>query len=97
MKILHYIIWLVKEILISALTVTKIIWSKKIDQISPTMDFIPAKLKSNIAKVIYANSITLTPGTISIFLDKNKILVHSLNKEGLNLQEMQQRIEKTFE
>ena len=38
---------------------------------------------SNLAKVIYANSITLTPGTISIDLDGSEIEVHSLSKEGV--------------
>lgn len=97
MKILTYIIWLAKEILISGLKVTKIIWSQKISDLSPVMDFIATKLEREITKVIYANSITLTPGTISVFLDKNKILVHSLSNEGLYLDPMEQRIKKTFE
>ncbi len=97
MKTLRYIAWLAKEILISSLAVTKIVWTKKIAQLSPAMDFVPTKLKSEVSRVIYANSITLTPGTISVFLDENKILVHSLTEAGLNLKEMEQRLEKTFE
>jgi multicomponent Na+:H+ antiporter subunit E len=45
---------------------------------------VPADL-SDLGKVIYANSITLTPGTVSINLtDDNRIIVHSLTQEGMD-------------
>ena len=39
-------------------------------------------VKANIGQVIYANSITLTPGTISLQIDGGKVLVHALSREG---------------
>ena len=57
--------------------------------LNPTLPINPQLVKvkstqaSNLAKVIYANSITLTPGTISIDLDGPEIEVHSLSKEGV--------------
>jgi multicomponent Na+:H+ antiporter subunit E len=43
---------------------------------------VPATHKSDLSQVIYANSITLTPGTVSVELEKDKILVHALTKEA---------------
>lgn len=95
MNLLRYILWLAKEIFLSSIMITKIIWNKNII-ISPRLEFIPTDLKNDRARVIYANSITLTPGTISVYLEKDKILVHSLTKEGLNLLPMEQEIKKIF-
>ncbi len=50
--------------------------------ISPTLITVKVPHKTDLARVIYANSITLTPGTASIDVDQNKIIVHSLSKEG---------------
>lgn len=91
-----YFLWLLQEIVLSSIAVTKIIWSRhcKIDDV---MQFIPIDLEKNISRVLLANSITLTPGTITVFLGKDKILVHSLTKEGLNIKTMQDKIRETLE
>ena len=43
---------------------------------------LPLAQKSDLAKVIYANAITLTPGTVSVQLDDDTITVHALSKEA---------------
>ncbi len=50
--------------------------------ISPQLINIPAPQKTDLGRVIYANSITLTPGTVSIELAPDEITVHALTKEG---------------
>lgn len=50
--------------------------------ISPTVIRLKASQKSELGKVIYANSITLTPGTVSIDIDGDKIEVHALTREA---------------
>ena len=50
--------------------------------ISPTLITIPASKKTDLSKVIYANSITLTPGTVTLDLTGDEIKVHALSKEG---------------
>ena len=40
---------------------------------------VPLSPQSEAAQVIFANSITLTPGTITVETEKNSLLVHSLN------------------
>ena len=57
--------WLVKEIVKSAWDVSKIIVDPRLP-ISPTMVRIKTSQKSEVGQVAYANSITLTPGTISV-------------------------------
>lgn len=77
-----YILWLLKELVISNLDVTRRIWlgPKSID---PQIKTLPLPQKSPLGQVIYANSITLTPGTITVELDEETLKVHALTKEGI--------------
>lgn len=50
--------------------------------ISPQMIEIPQLQDSDLGAVIYANSITLTPGTVTIQLSKDSLTVHTLSKEA---------------
>ena len=52
--------------------------------ISPQMVDLPMPQKSDLGRVIYANAITLTPGTVSIELDNRGVLVHALSVEGMD-------------
>ena len=47
--------------------------------INPRVVHFRTRLKSDVARVILANSITLTPGTISLHLDDDHLIVHWLN------------------
>ena len=51
-------------------------------KISPTMIRVRASQQTDLGQVIYANSITLTPGTISVDVANNEILVHALSENG---------------
>ena len=77
-KLVTYGFWLIKEILKSNIIVTKTILSPKI-HVKQNMFNVPLSPKSDAAQVIFANSITLTPGTITVETEKNSLLVHSLN------------------
>jgi len=93
-KILGYYLWLAKEIVLSNISVVKKIWLGS-DALSPTLTTIRAHQKTDMGKVIYANSITLTPGTVTVYLDGDQILVHALlkeNIEALEAGEMDRRI-----
>jgi multicomponent Na+:H+ antiporter subunit E len=50
--------------------------------ISPQLVTLPLPQKTGLARVIYANSITLTPGTVTLRLDKDTLLVHALSREA---------------
>lgn len=91
-----YLLWLTKEVVLANIAVAKCVWKGK-GAISPRTIEVTASQKSDLGKVIYANSITLTPGTVSIDLEGDKILVHALEKEsadGLLTGEMDRRVSR---
>ena len=85
MTILLWRFWLfmAREIIISNIDVIKRIL-KPGRNISPQFFDIKLKHKADLSHVIYANSITLTPGTVSVDMDDKTITVHSISLEGAN-------------
>jgi len=78
-----YYAWLIKEIILSNILVVKHIWLGN-KTISPTLMTITASQKTDVGKVIYANSITLTPGTVTVSLDGDQFMVHALLRESID-------------
>ncbi len=76
-----FIVYIMREIVSANIDVIKRIVSPGSNPISPQMIELPLPQKTDLGRVIYANSITLTPGTVSVNLDKDTILVHALAKE----------------
>ena len=74
--------WLIKEIIFANLLVVKHIWLGN-KTISPTLKIIKGSQKTDIGKVIYANSITLTPGTVTVNLEGDQFMVHALLRESI--------------
>ena len=75
----QYLYHLIKEIILANLGVCRMILTRK-EQMEPVIVHVHAKLKSETARVILANSITLTPGTITVSLRDQELLVHCLDK-----------------
>ena len=89
-----YYIWLGKEIILANISVVKHIWLGN-ESISPTLSVLKASQKTDMGKVIYANSITLTPGTVAIDVVDDQIMVHALLRESrddLETGEMDRRV-----
>jgi len=80
-QVLLYWPWLIKEIFKSGWDVSKIILNPKLP-ISPTMVRFKPSQKTSVGLVIHANSITLTPGTITVEADEGEFLVHGLTSGG---------------
>ncbi len=81
-----YFFVLVWEILKSALTVALLSVGRKKPE--PSLVEFHSGLQSNLQNVMLANSITLTPGTITVFQEGDHFVVHCLRKEyGEGLQE----------
>jgi multicomponent Na+:H+ antiporter subunit E len=78
---LSYFPWLMGEIAKSAWAVTKIILHPDLP-ISPAMTVVRASQKTTVGVATYANSITLTPGTITVGVNGNELVVHALVIEG---------------
>jgi len=73
--------WLAKEIAKSAWDVTKIILNPKLP-ISPTLIRVRASQRSAAGLATYANSITLTPGTITARVSGQEFLIHAVTRSG---------------
>lgn len=73
-----YLLWLLKEIAKSNIAVTKIILAGKQPQHQKMFE-VPVSQKSEIAQVVFANSITLTPGTITVETEDDNFIVHALD------------------
>lgn len=80
-RALLYWPWLLIEIAKSNIEVARLILHPKLP-ISPVLLQVSASQKTDLGQVIYANSITLTPGTVSVELEDGKILVHALTEAG---------------
>lgn len=78
---LGYWAWLLKEIAKSALQVSRIILDPKLP-VSPTLVRFRPSQETTVGIVTHANSITLTPGTITIEADFREFLVHAVTREG---------------
>lgn len=76
-RLFFYIPWLIWQIVIASLQVAAVVLRPKMP-IDPALMHFKTKLPNMESKVILANSITLTPGTITIRLKGNDFLVHSL-------------------
>lgn len=72
--------WLVKEIMKSNVDVTRRVLSPSLP-ISPCVFEVEAQQHSALGRTIFANSITLTPGTVSMSIDGSRITVHALTEE----------------
>ena len=73
--------WLAKEIAKAAWDVTKIVLNPKLP-VSPTLIRVRANQRTAVGIAVYANSITLTPGTITARVKGNELLVHAITRDG---------------
>jgi len=80
-KLLVYIANLVIEIVKANIHVATIVLNPRMP-ISPTLVEFKTNVKSDLGKVILANSITLTPGTLTIDLERDVYLIHCLTREN---------------
>ncbi len=80
-RFLMYLPWLFKQIVMANLEVARIVWSPRIP-ISPRLLSVPSKTRTALGTAVYANSITLTPGTVTIKARQGELLVHALTEEA---------------
>lgn len=77
----HYAPWLAKEIVVSNFSVAKIILSPVL-QLRRNCVTLKTNQQSELGRVMFANSITLTPGTVSVDMRDGDIHVHALSLES---------------
>ncbi|MCX4186680.1 Na+/H+ antiporter subunit E [Methylophaga sp. OBS4] len=98
--LVKYIVIVLYEILVANVIVAKLILSRQ-DKLQPGFLHIPLELESPIAIAILANTISLTPGTVTCDLsdDRRSLLVHALHVEDpqATVQEIKQMFEKPLQ
>jgi len=88
-----YLIILIKNLIISNLQITKRTLSKDM-KLSPAIVEVKTELKSEWKKLLLANSITLTPGTLTLDIKDDKLYIHIIECRDI---ENKQLITKEFE
>ena len=89
-----YLPWLMKEIFVANVAVAKVILHPKLP-ISPITVIFHGSQKTDIGRFIYANSITLTPGTITTGVEGQDVEIHALtyaDVDGREEDEMDRRV-----
>ncbi len=81
LRLLRYWWWLGGQIIRSSIDVARIVLDPKLP-ISPRIFEVEAGSSRPFDHVILGNSITLTPGTLSIDVHKGVIVVHALTEQG---------------
>jgi multicomponent Na+:H+ antiporter subunit E len=98
-RLLIYAPWLVKEIVLANIDVARRILHPRMP-ISPSLVKVKCSQRLELARVIYANSITLTPGTVSVDMEGDTITVHALSRnaaEGVLSGEMDRKVTRLIE
>ena len=99
-RLFKYTFWLFYQILVANVYVAFLALHPKMkDHLDPTIVTFKSKLTTTLARVIMANSITLTPGTITIRMEDDVYYVHALTRKFAEALpgEMEERLAKVFE
>ena len=102
-RFIPYACWLFWQIVLSNIHVLKVSLSPRMqDLISPKMVRFNTDVNEEISKFVLANSITLTPGTVTVRVEGQKFLVHALTEKAASglpgeSDEMERRIINVFE
>jgi multicomponent Na+:H+ antiporter subunit E len=97
-RLLAYFVWLPVQIFLSAVYVAKVVLSPRLP-IQPQMVRFRSAQPNAFAQTILANSITLTPGTLTVDLEGDEFVIHSLTTdttEGLLEGTMQSKVARLF-
>jgi multicomponent Na+:H+ antiporter subunit E len=94
LKLMGFWLWIGKEIVVSSLAVTKVIFQRTIE-VNPQLIELDVTGFDSLDQAVYGNSITLTPGTLALDVHDDRILVHSMLPQAaadLEAGEMQRRV-----
>jgi multicomponent Na+:H+ antiporter subunit E len=99
-RLLLFIVWylpvFIWKLILANIDVAKRVLNPKLP-LNPGFVKVPTKLKGDFAKLMLANSITLTPGTLSIDASDDAIYIHTVDVPGETEEENQKAISSAFE
>lgn len=93
-KTISYFSWLFREIAKANVDVIRAVLAPNID-VKPGMIKVKAAQKTDIGKTMFANSITLTPGTVSVAVEGDDIIVHALLSDNVSVEDFQEMAERS--
>jgi multicomponent Na+:H+ antiporter subunit E len=96
MFVVLYIPVLILELIKANLDVAKRVLNPKLP-INPGIVKVPTRIKGDFGKLVLVNSITLTPGTISIDADEENVYIHWIDVKGATQEAYQKEISGSFE
>jgi len=106
LRFIPYCCWLLYQIVLANLHVILIAVSPRLcsRELDPHVFTFRTRLKSDFARFVLANSITLTPGTVTIRIEEDLFYVHAISKKaagdltaGESMSEMERRVAWVFE
>jgi multicomponent Na+:H+ antiporter subunit E len=98
-RLLIYVGWLVKEIIVAAVYVAEKVLDPRMP-IEPIVITHRCSMRRDVSRVAFANSITLTPGTLTIDADENTFTIHCLAEEfadSIASGALERRVVRVFE
>ncbi len=96
-RVVRYLPWLLLQIVLANLHIVYLVWRP--GQLRPQIVRFKTGLTSDLAKVVFGNSITLTPGTITMEIDDDEFTVHAVSDQAassLQSGEMERRVAHAF-
>ena len=99
LRLAHYLLWLLWQVVLSNIDILKLALSPSgLQKVQPRIVKLQTSLKTDFEKFLLANSITLTPGTITIKILGNDYYVHAISENAANGLdgEMERRIAAIF-
>jgi multicomponent Na+:H+ antiporter subunit E len=95
-RFLAYIPWLLKEIVVANVQVIRIVLHPRLP-VDPVLVRFRTRLTSDLAVTTFANSITLTPGTVTVDVQEGECVVHALTRQTpSSFAGMERRVAETF-
>lgn len=83
LRLIPYLPWLLWQIVLANIDV---VWRimRGNDTISPVLFDLPISLNTEHGRTLLAQSVTLTPGTVSVIVYHEKLIIHALSHDGMN-------------
>ena len=96
LRFVGYLPWLLKEIVIANVQVVQVVLAPR-GRLDPVLLRVPTSLVGDLAVTTFANSITLTPGTITVDVEGRELVVHALTAQtAASFAGMQRRVAEVF-
>ncbi|MBN2822184.1 MAG: Na+/H+ antiporter subunit E [Coriobacteriia bacterium] len=98
-RLLAYIAWLLKEIIVAAVYVAEKVLDPRMP-IEPIIITHRCSMRRDVSRVAFANSITLTPGTLTVDAEGDVFTIHCLSEEfadSIANGALERRIMRVFE